>query len=264
MSPFFPEKLEMDETAVHPECLQSCPALCPQIFGKFIPEVETAVPAFVHHIHEIDDRHVAGLKQGNARAVDDGVIGVDRGSDVLLHDIDGIVLDPEEVLQLTVVLQPVGPRCSYAVVRLHDDRIADFLNKGLAGLDIVHHMEPRHGDPSETVSLFHLGLEFHTGHIFRLKTRTDVEILPQVGIPLQPVLVVGLQPVDPSVFMDVECHRAVDFIIILKRRDLVVLVEGLLQLPCEIIIGAVPDTQHVQAVLFQASAEIPVVVRKIR
>ena len=92
----------------------------------------------------------------------------------------------------------------------------------------------------------------------------NVEVGAQMGIPLQPVLVVGLQPVNAAVLADKEGNCLVYFVIVFQAADLVILVQAVLQLLPEVVIGAVADAQHPEAVVLQLAAEIPVVFREIR
>ena len=92
----------------------------------------------------------------------------------------------------------------------------------------------------------------------------DVEIGAQSGIPLQPVFVVGLQPVDAAILEGEEGHGAVDLVIIFEAADLVILVQAVLQLRLQLIVGLVADAKDVHAVIFQLPAELPVVRREVR
>ena len=91
------------------------------------------------------------------------------------------------------------------------------------------------------------------------KAAFDMEIRAQAGVALQPVFVVALQPVDAPVAKDEEGHRAVYLVIVFQTGYLVILVEAVLELGRKLVIGLIADTQHVEPVVFQLPAELPVV-----
>ena len=63
--------------------------------------------------------------------------------------------------------------------------------------------------------------------------------------------------------MDEEGHRPVDGVVVLQGVHLVVLIEAGLQLPGQLVIGLVPDAQHVHPVVPQLPAELPVIGREV-
>ena len=115
------------------------------------------------------------------------------------------------------------------------------------------------GNARFLVVFFHLALVLDAGHVLRLEAGGDVEIGTQGSVPLQPVLVVGFQPVDAAMLEREERHGTVDLIIIFEVADFVVLVQAFFQLRLQLIIGLVADAQHVHSVVFQLPAELPVV-----
>ena len=110
-----------------------------------------------------------------------------------------------------------------------------------AARKIVYHVVAGGGNARFLVVFFHLALVLDAGHILGLETGGDVEIGAQGSVPLQPVLVVGFQPVDAAVLECKERHRAVDLIVIFQAADFVVLVQALFQLRLQLIIGLVAD-----------------------
>ena len=59
-------------------------------------------------------------------------------------------------------------------------------------------------------------------------------------------------------------HGAVDLVVVFQTAHLVVLVQAVLQLRLQLIVGLVADAQHVHAVVLQLPAELPVVRREVR
>ena len=165
----------------------------------------------------------------------------------------------QELFQLLLAGELVGIGGPHAVVRLDHNGIAHFLDELFAARKIVYHVVAGGGNARLLVVFFHLALVLDAGHILRLETGGDVEIGAQGSVPLQPVLVVGFQPVDAAVLERKERHRAVDLIIIFQAADFVVLVQAFFQLRFQLVIGLVADAQHVHPVVFQLPAELPVV-----
>ena len=87
----------------------------------------------------------------------------------------------------------------------------------------------------------------------------DVEVGAQLGVPLQPILVVGLQPIDLPVLEGEEGRAPVDLAVVLQIVHLVVFAEALLEALAQFAVGLVPDAQHVYAVGLQLPAEEPIV-----
>ena len=92
----------------------------------------------------------------------------------------------------------------------------------------------------------------------------DVEVGAQAGVLLQPVFVVGLDPVDLAELEGEPGHGAVDFVVVLEVADLVVAGEAVLQLGGQVFVVGVGDGQDVDAVGLQGRAEMPVLLREMR
>ena len=170
----------------------------------------------------------------------------------------------QELFQLLLAGELVGVGGPHAVVRLDHNGIAHFLDEFFAARKIVYHVVAGGGNARFLVVFFHLALVLDAGHVLGLETGGDVEIGTQGSVPLQPVLVVGFQPVDAAVLERKERHRAVNLIVIFQVADFVVLVQALFQLRLQLVIGLVADAQHVHPVVFQLPAELPVVGGEVR
>ena len=119
-------------------------------------------------------------------------------------------------------------------------------------------------DPGLGVELLHAAFVLDAVDAVVLETGGDVEVGAQLSVPQQPVLVVGLQPVDLAVLEGEEGHSAVDLVIVLQTGYLVVFHQGIAALRLQRLIGAVADAQSGDAVIFQTLRETPVGFREIR
>ena len=258
------EKLEVDEAALHVKTLHCSPSRPAGVGGQILDDVIDGVVLLVHNVHDGHGGDVARLKNGLPFGVDDCVVGIDLGVDKFLHDV-GYALHTagQERAQLGLAGQLVGVGGAHAVVRLDHHRPAHLLDELQAPLFIVHQVVTRGWNASLLVELLHPGLVFDPGDISLLETGGDAEVGAQPGVPLQPILVVGLQPVNPSVAEDEIGHGPVYLVIVLQAVHLVVLVQAVLQLACKLVVGRVAHAQHVQAVVFQLPAELPVVGREV-
>ena len=257
------EELKVDEAALHAKALDGGTACSAGVLGQVLDDVVDGVVVVVDDIHDGHGAHVAGLKDGVAVGIDDGIVAVHLGPDELLHDVLHIRvmgrLLHEELFQVLVVGQLVGIGCAHAVIRLYHHRVAHLVDELPAALVIVHHVVACGGDAGLLVILLHLALVLDAGHIGGLEAGGDVEIGAQGCVPLQPVFIVGLQPVDSAILECKEGHGAVDLVVVFQTAHLVVLVQAVLQLRLQLIVGLVADAQHVHAVVFQLTAELPVV-----
>ena len=254
----------MDKPALNPEALYCGPPGLPGVGGQVLDDVIDGVVRFVDNIHNGDGGNVARLKDGVALGVDNGVVGVDLGVDKLLHNVGHVgVSGLQKLVQLLDVRQLVGVGGPHAVVGLDHHRPAHLLDEGHAVFPVVHHVIPGGGDAGSLVKLLHPGLVLDPGHVLLLEAAGNAEVGAQTGVPLQPVLVVALQPVDPAVLVDEEGHRPVDGVVVLQGVHLVVLIEAGLQLPGQLVIGLVADAQHVHPVVPQLPAELPIIGREV-
>lgn len=86
----------------------------------------------------------------------------------------------------------------------------------------------------------------------------------QAGILLQPILVIGFEPVDLPVFEREEGHSTEYLVVVLQRVHPVVLGQYPFQSGLQAVVRAVADTQHIDAVAVQPVAEAPIGVGKLR
>ena len=83
-------------------------------------------------------------------------------------------------------------------------------------------------------------------------------------IALEPVFVVGFEPVDAPIFEGEERDGTHHLIVIGQRGDEVVFGQRLAHLVCELIIGRVTDAEDVDALFLQTVTEIPIDARELR
>ena len=182
----------------------------------------------------------------------------------LLHDVQHIGLAfGEKFLQLVVIFDFPSVGGTHAVVRLGHHRVPHLFNKGAGGGGAGHQMPPCGGNARLGVGGLHFGLVLDEGHVLGLETGGNVEIGAQAGVPLQPVFVVGLQPVDAPMLERQKRHSAIHLIVVFQIGDFVIFVDAGAQIFAQLIVGLVTDAQHVHAVVFQLAAELPVVGGKI-
>ena len=259
------EELEVDEPALDAKALDRGTARSAHVVGQITHDVVDGVVVVVDDVHDGKGRHIAGFKHGLAMGIDDGVIAVDLGVDELLHDVAHIrlALGVQKPAKAALVRQLVGVRRAHAVVRLDHHGIPHRFDKGAAAVEIVHDVVARHGDARLFVVFLHAGLVLDAFHILRLEAAFNVKIRAEPGIALQPVFIVALQPVDAAIAEDEKRDRPVHLVVVFQTGHLVVFVQAVLELGRKLVVGLIADAQHVEPVVFELPAELPVVGWKI-
>ncbi len=252
------EEFQMHEPAAHAERLHSTQSCVPDIRRQLLDNIVKRLAVVVHNVHQGMRRHIAGFENGIPLRVNDGVKGFHMSPDILLHDIDILVHMIDEEAQILVAFQPVGMAGPHAVVRLHYHGIADHMGKFLRVLVALHQMISGRGDTRLGVVFLHGGFQLDALHILPHKAGGDVELRPQVGVPGQPVLVIGFQPIDFPVFVAEKRHSPEHFVIIFQIADLIIFMQRVPQVLGQLPIGAVADPQYAHTVLFQLRAEFPI------
>ena len=209
----------------------------------------------VHHVHNGIPGHMAGGEEDFSFGVADAVVGGDGAGDILLHKIGGLRRGLEEAAQVLLVFQLPGGHGSHAVVRLDDDGIPGFPDEGQARVQVRHRGAPGAGNARLFVVFLHGQLALVLFDLMGPGPGGDVEVRPQPGIQLQPVLVVALQPVDLPIAPGKVPHGPEDLVIVLQAVHPVVLGQSPLQVRVQEVIGRVPHAQDIDAVLLQADAE---------
>ena len=114
------------------------------------------------------------------------------------------------------------------------------------------------------VNRLHCGLALPQRKLIRHDPCRNVEIFSEPCVQLQPVLIVGFDPVDASVFESKESNGAVDLAIVFHGIDLIILGKRSFEHVAERIIGSVPYAQDPDSVRVEPVAKIAEVIRKIR
>ena len=129
-----------------------------------------------------------------------------------------------------------------AVVGLGDDREADLPDEGADGLFSLASLDlPGGRDAAEGIVFFHLRLLLDAGDMVGMETRRNVEVRTQAGILLEPVLVVGLDPVDLSELEGEPGDGTEHLVVILEVAHLVITREAVAELRGEIFKVGIGD-----------------------
>ncbi len=219
------EKFKMDETAFYSEAFHRRPSCLPYIFGKILDNVVNGVVFVIYDIHDGVGSDIAGLKHRITIRVNDGIVGIYFGIDKFFHNIgDAGQLSHKEALQFFVVFKLISMAGAYAVVRLCDNRITGVGNEFLAGFQRVSHTIAGNGNAGFLIVFLHSRFEFDTRDILGSKTCCDVKFRAQFCVALQPVFIVGFQPVDLTVLVYKKCNASVYFLIIFQTIYFVIFI----------------------------------------
>ena len=258
------EELQVHKAAARAEGLNGGAAQRTQRLGNVGRGIIGQVLFLVDDVHDGRGPGGHGLKQRLAARVGDGVVGEDVALHEFLHHIGDGGQVGEEAGQVAVVLELVGGVGAHAVVGLDDDGIAHLPDEGLGGVPSGDVVAAGGGHACAGVVGLHAGLALEGGHLVAVCAGGDVEVSAQAGVLLQPVFVVGLQPVDLAVLEGEEGHRAEHLVIAFHVVHAVILGQRGLEAAVEAVVGRVADAQHVDAAQAQPVAEGPVGVRKMR
>ena len=218
----------------------------------------------IYNIHDGHRCDVTRLKHRLTVGVNDRIVGIYFTVYILFHDINRIwPFQIKKLLHLLFVFDFEGMRSPHTIVRFGNYRIIDLLRKCQTVLQRIHHMITRGRDSRLCIVFLHLRFELNARDIFFLKTAGDVKICTKLRIALQPVFIVGLQPVDSSVFVSQKCYRPVDFLAVFQITYLVILIETVLQFVGQFIVWLIADAENIQTILLQFSAKLPVICWKI-
>ena len=252
------EKLAVEKAAFGAEGLDGAESHIPQRFGHIFLGPVGQILHRVHNVNHRDGEDVGGVEQRHAVAVCHAVKADDGAVNEFLHD----VLHRRQIgvkrFQLRIVFELVGGLCAAAVVRLHNDGVAHFLHKGFGAGQIADHVMPRHGHTGRNVAFLHFALELDAVNKIILGAGVDVEVGAQGRILLQPVFVVAFQPVDLAVPHGKVPHGADHGIVVAHVVHPVILGQAGFELVGDLVIGRIPDAQHIHAVALEAVTEIPV------
>ena len=150
------------------------------------------------------------------------------------------------------------------VVRLDYNGIANLVGKRAGIFKVIHDVVTGGGNTCLSIVLLHSRLILNLKHVCFLEAGSNMELGTQLCVTLQPVLIVGFQPVDLAVLVGKERNCTEYFIVVFQGIYLVVFMQSTAQFRQKIVIRAITNTQHTQTIVLQFSAELPVVYRKVR
>ena len=223
-----PEELAVEEAALCAERLDGAEAHILQRSGHGLLRPVGEVAFLTDDVQHRGGEHVGGVEQRHAMAVGHTVKADDGAVDVLLHNVPDVMRLGIEFFQLGEIAQLVGCLGTAAVVRLNDDRIADLLDKGACLGQCADNMVARHRYTRGDVAFLHFALVLDALDEVILRTSIDVEIRAQLGVHLQPILVVGLDPVDLAIVEGKVRDSAEHLVVIAKIIHAVILSQALL------------------------------------
>ena len=256
-----PEELQMEAAPLHPEGLEHRLARFAQVRRHLGGHIVVHRAPVVHHLHDGNRRDVAGTEENLPLAVHDAVEGADHTGHVLLQQVGRVQIGVQQPLQIRVIADGHIAYGAHAAVGLGHHGIAHGPGEGAGrGLVAVEQMPAGGGDPRLLVEGLHGALVLHGVEGFGHQAAGDVEVLPQPGVLLQPVLVVALQKVNFSVFKGEIGNRTEHLVVILHAAHPVVFAQGVPELGVKLVVGRVADAQHVYPVGAQAHTEVPVAV----
>ena len=136
----------------------------------------------------------------------------------------------------------------HTIIRFYDHRPSNHLDKLHTSMKIIYHMVTGRRNSGFLIKLLHTGFAFDPWHITLLKSTGNVKSSSQLCILFQPVLVVGFQPVDRTIFKDQKCHTPVNFIIVFQVAYLIIFCQVLFQILAQFIIWLIADSQNIHAI----------------
>ena len=170
----------------------------------------------------------------------------------------------KERTPVAVILQLPSTARTDSNIRFHDDGIsANAFKKLPCPVFRLNRMASCRGNPRSGIDRLHAGFAFPLSDLIRGNARGNMEIGSQPCVLLQPVFIVGFQPVNLSILKGKERHCPEDLIIILQGGNTIILRQTGSERWVERVILLIPDPQHPHAQLIQTVAELPVCLGKV-
>ena len=119
-------------------------------------------------------------------------------------------------------------------------------------------------DPCGFVHRLHGCLAFPQRKIIRLYSCGNVKILPQLCVKLQPVFVVGFDPVYAAIPESEECDGSIDLTVVFERIDFVILSQRVFNGFAQRVIRSIANAKNGDTIAVQPVTEMPVILREIR
>ena len=257
------EKLQMHEAPPRAERRDGLPPERPQRLRNVLAHVIRQIQVEIHDVHDRrrPDRH--RLEQNVAVPVRNRVEGTDVPAHEFLHHVGLPRQIFEKAAQLVFPVQRPRVRRADADVRLDDEREPDFPRERARVLKRRRPPETRRRHAARGVKRLHRRLALVGADFVRADARPHVEIRAQPRVLLEPVFVVGFDPVDLPVFEREKRDGAENLFVVFHVVHAVILRERVPRLRRERVVGRVADAEDVRPVSFQAVAEIPVRAREL-
>jgi len=159
----------------------------------------------------------------------------------------------------------IGGTCADPDIRLCKNRIAaDIVEKCAGCFDRRNVMLARGWDPCSLIYRLHGSLAFPKSKLMRDDSCGDVEILTELCVKLEPVLIVGFDPVNAAIPESQESNSPVDLAIVFERIDFVILSQRIFNSFAQRIIRSIANAKNGHTIVVQPVAEMPVILGEIR
>ena len=260
------EELQVHEAALDVESLHRAAANLGELGGDGLVGVVAGVQVVVDNLHDGCGEHAVVLEDGLPVRVKNGVVAYQEAGNELLHHIilEVVRMGGEPGIQFLGIADFGGAAGAHAAVRLGNDGIAGLLHEGLyLGRTFGPFDLTGRGNAAQGIVFFHLALVADGGNLVVLDAGGHVEVCPEAGVLFQPVLVVGFNPVNLAPLVGKPGHGPVHFLVVAQIVYLVVVAQALPELPGQVLVVGVRNTQHIDAVGLEAGAEMPVGLRKM-
>ena len=260
------EELQVDETAGRAEGLDGAAADTGQFGRNGLVDPVSGVEVPVDDVHNRLREHGVVFKDRLQAGIVDGVVAQQLAGDELFDDKAGSIgMGIKPGVQLGIAAKLVGAAGAHAAVGFGNHRITGFGRErpdrfaAFGALDL-----PGGRNTAQGVVFLHLALVADGGHTVAADAGRHAEGGTQAGILLKPVFVVRFDPVDLAVLVGEPGYAAVHLVVVFQAVHLIIIREILAQLPREILVVRVRNTQHVHAVALRAGAELPIGMGKMR
>ena len=164
----------------------------------------------------------------------------------------------EETAQLFLILQLVGSPGTNADIWLGEEWVAGILCEIQSCLQPLGCLElSGRTDSSLGIVFLHLRFLLDAHDLVLSNTGSDMEGCAQLGIHVQPELIVGLNPVDRAIVVCIIGHCLVHLFIVQHVGYLIIFGKCSFQFRNQFLIRRIANSQHGSTVFLQGIAELP-------
>ena len=222
----------MNETTFYIKGLYGSPASLTGILWQILENIENTVVLVINNIHNAHRGYIASFKNRIALGINNGIIAVYLCPDKFLHNVLGgiVILVPlfKEETQLLIITDFEGIGSTYTIIWLDYYRVMYQIYKSLGIIPFLNQMPSGCSDASLGIIFFHFGFVFDARNILIVEAGSNLKITAEMSIPLQPILIVGFQPVNFAVFVLEKGYSPSYLVIIFQRGNLVVFIQTIL------------------------------------